>query len=118
MARDFDLGISGPPLYVSMDFIASGLVEMVAGLTAACILFGYAWWAPPILAGAWLMTHYLLRGEFCLERPSNRSGSDGSKARRLCVQDRSRSSRIERNSPVWFRRLGRRPLQDTTKVVA
>ena len=61
MARDFDLGISGPPLYVSMDFIASGLVEMVAGLTAACILFGYAWWAPPILAGAWLMTHYLLR---------------------------------------------------------
>ena len=61
MARDFDLGISGPPLYVSMDFIASGLVEMVAGLTAACILFGYAWWAPPVLAGAWLMTHYLLR---------------------------------------------------------
>lgn len=61
MARDFDLGISGPPLYVSMNFIASGLVEMVAGLTAACILFGYAWWAPPVLAGAWLMTHYLLR---------------------------------------------------------
>src|SRR5947207_5116665 len=25
MARDFDLGISGPPLHVSMDFIAAGL---------------------------------------------------------------------------------------------
>src|SRR5262249_6381401 len=29
MARDFDLGITGPPLAISMDFIASGLVEMV-----------------------------------------------------------------------------------------
>ena len=27
MARDFDLGITGPPLATSMDFIASGLVE-------------------------------------------------------------------------------------------
>lgn len=25
MARDFDLGISGPPLSISMDFIAAGL---------------------------------------------------------------------------------------------
>jgi ATP-binding cassette, subfamily B, bacterial len=29
MARDFDLGISGPPLSIAMDFIASGLVEML-----------------------------------------------------------------------------------------
>src|SRR5947207_2387324 len=27
MARDFDLGISGPPMALSMDFIAGGLVE-------------------------------------------------------------------------------------------
>ena len=27
MARDFDLGISGPPLSIAMDFIASGMVE-------------------------------------------------------------------------------------------
>ena len=46
MARDFDLGITGPPLFISMDFIASGLVEMIAGLTSAVVLFGYAWWAP------------------------------------------------------------------------
>jgi hypothetical protein len=61
MARDFDLGITGPPMFISMDFIASGLVEMVAGLASAVVLFGYAWWAPPLLAGAWLATHWLLR---------------------------------------------------------
>jgi ATP-binding cassette subfamily B protein len=25
------------------------------------VLFGYAWWAPIVLAGAWLATHWLLR---------------------------------------------------------
>ena len=61
MARDFDLGITGPPMSISMDFIASGLVEMVAGLAAAAVLAGYAWWAAVVLAGAWLATHWLLR---------------------------------------------------------
>lgn len=61
MARDFDMGITGPPLNISMDFIASGLVEMVAGLASAAVLFAYAWWAPLVLGGAWLGTHYLLR---------------------------------------------------------
>jgi ATP-binding cassette subfamily B protein len=61
MARDFDLGISGPPLTISMGFIASGLVEMVGGLTSALLLAAYAWWAPLLLAGAWLATHWLLK---------------------------------------------------------
>src|SRR5206468_4638735 len=61
MARDFDLGITGPPLWISMDFIASGLVEMVGGLASAAVLTAYAWWAPILLAGAWLATHWLLR---------------------------------------------------------
>jgi ATP-binding cassette, subfamily B, bacterial len=61
MARDFDLGITGPPIFISIDFIASGLVEMIAGLTSAAVLFGFAWWAPLILAGAWLATQWLLR---------------------------------------------------------
>jgi ATP-binding cassette, subfamily B, bacterial len=61
MARDFDLGISGPPLSISMDFIASGLVEMMGGLASAVVLAAYAWWAPVLLAGAWLATHWLLR---------------------------------------------------------
>ena len=61
MARDFDLAITGPPMAISMDFIAGGLVEIVAGLAAAVVLFGYSWWAPLVLAGAWLATHWLLR---------------------------------------------------------
>jgi ATP-binding cassette subfamily B protein len=61
MARNFDLGISGPPLFISMDFIAGGLVEMGGGLASAVVLAGYAWWAPVLLVGAWLATHWLLR---------------------------------------------------------
>ena len=60
-ARDFDLGMQGPPLSLSMDFIADGLVGLLAGLACAIVLFGYAWWAPFVLAGAWLSTHWLLR---------------------------------------------------------
>jgi ABC-type multidrug transport system fused ATPase/permease subunit len=61
VARDFDLGMTGPPLFISMDFIAGGLVEMIGGLASAAVLFAYAWWAPIVLAGAWLATHWLLR---------------------------------------------------------
>jgi len=61
VARDFDLGMTGPPLTISMDFIASGMVEMVGGIACAAILVGYAWWAPVVLVGAWAATHWLLR---------------------------------------------------------
>ena len=61
VSRDFDLGMTGPPLSYSMDFIASGMVEMIGGLAAAALLFAYAWWAPIVLAGAWLSTQWLLR---------------------------------------------------------
>jgi ATP-binding cassette subfamily B protein len=61
LARDFDLGISGPPLSVSMGFIAQGLVAVVTGLAQALVLFAYRWWAPPLLLAAWGATHWLLR---------------------------------------------------------
>ena len=61
VARDFDLGMTGPPLSYSMDFIAGGLVGTIGGLAAAAVLAGFAWWAPLVLAGAWLSTHWLLR---------------------------------------------------------
>jgi len=61
VARDFDLGMTGPPLAISMDFIASGMVEMIGGVASALILARYAWWAPVLLVGAWLATHWLLR---------------------------------------------------------
>jgi ABC-type multidrug transport system fused ATPase/permease subunit len=61
VAREFDAGMTGPPLYISMDFIADGLAQMVGGLASAVVLVGFAWWAPIVLAGGWLATHWLLR---------------------------------------------------------
>ena len=61
VARDFDLGMTGPPLSISMDFIATGMVEMIGGVASAAILATYAWWAPIVLVAAWLATHWLLR---------------------------------------------------------
>jgi ATP-binding cassette subfamily B protein len=61
MSRDFDLGITGPPLSVSMGFIASGLVELAGGIASAFVLAAYTWWAPILLVGAWAATHYLLK---------------------------------------------------------
>jgi ATP-binding cassette subfamily B protein len=60
-ARDFDLGTSGPPLSLSLDFIAGGLADLLAGVASAIVLFGYAWWAPFAVGGAWAATHWLLR---------------------------------------------------------
>jgi ABC-type multidrug transport system fused ATPase/permease subunit len=89
VARDFDLGMTGPPLFISMDFIASGLVEMIGGLTSAVVLAAYAWWAPILLAGAWLATHWLLR-ESAVWRDRNteevrRAQRDADYAYRLAV---------------------------------
>ena len=60
-ARDFDLGMTGPPINVSMDFIASGLSELIGGLASAVILFAFAWWAPLVLVAGWAGTHWFLR---------------------------------------------------------
>lgn len=61
IAQDFDRGISGPPLSISMTFIGGGLGTMLGGLVASILLFGFAWWAPFLLAGGWLATQYMLR---------------------------------------------------------
>jgi ABC-type multidrug transport system fused ATPase/permease subunit len=61
VARDFDLGMTGPPLSISMDFIAAELVNSVFGFSCAIVLFGFSWWAPVVLSVAWLSTHWLLR---------------------------------------------------------
>ena len=50
VARDFDLGMTGPPLSIAMDFTAGGLVKMIAGVASAVVLAFYAWWAPLLLA--------------------------------------------------------------------
>ncbi|MGH2449092.1 MAG: ATP-binding cassette domain-containing protein, partial [Chloroflexota bacterium] len=61
MARDFDLGITAPPLNTSVAFIAASLVEMAGGFAMAILLATYAPWAAALLTAVWLATHYLLR---------------------------------------------------------
>lgn len=60
-ARDFDLGMTGPPLTIGMDFIAGSMSTMFAGIAGSLVLFGFAWWAPPLMLVAWGSTHWLLR---------------------------------------------------------
>ena len=60
-ARDFDLGMTGPPMFINMDFVAASLVMLLAGGASTLVLFGYTWWAPLLLLAAWGSTHYLLR---------------------------------------------------------
>ena len=52
MARDFDLGITGPPMAISMDFIAGGLVEMAGGFASVVLVAVFMWWSAILLAGA------------------------------------------------------------------
>jgi ATP-binding cassette, subfamily B, bacterial len=60
-ARDFDLGWTGPPMFMNVDFIAQGLVMLLGGIASALVLLGFSWWAPVLLLGAWGSTHWLLR---------------------------------------------------------
>jgi ATP-binding cassette, subfamily B, bacterial len=60
-AREFDRGMTGPPMYLNVDFIATSLVSALSGIASAVVLFGFAWWAPLLLVAAWASTHWLLR---------------------------------------------------------
>ena len=61
MARDFDLGITGPPLSYAMNFIADGFVGLFTGIASAIVLAWYGWWQALLLVLAWSATHWLLR---------------------------------------------------------
>jgi ABC-type multidrug transport system fused ATPase/permease subunit len=61
LARDFDLGMTGPPLSIALDFVAGGLVLLVGGIACVLVLFALNWWSPLLLGAAWGSTHWLLR---------------------------------------------------------
>jgi ABC-type multidrug transport system fused ATPase/permease subunit len=61
VARDFDLGMTGPPLSIALDFTAGGLIELIGGLGCVVVVAAFAWWAALALAAAWLASHWLLR---------------------------------------------------------
>ena len=60
-ATSFDRGVSSPPLSAAMGPIGSGFAEVIGGAVQAALLGAYAWWAPLLVGGAWLSTHFLLR---------------------------------------------------------
>jgi ATP-binding cassette, subfamily B, bacterial len=60
-AREFDRGMTGPPMYLNVDFIATSLVSAASGIASAVVLIGFSWWAPLVLVAAWGSTHWLLR---------------------------------------------------------
>jgi ABC-type multidrug transport system fused ATPase/permease subunit len=61
VAREFDAGMTGPPLYIAMEFLASSLTDWVAGVASVLLLLGFTWWAAPLLGLAWGTTHWWLR---------------------------------------------------------
>jgi ATP-binding cassette subfamily B protein len=61
MARDFDLGITGPSLTRSMSSIGSGFADLAGGAAQALLLGAYAWWAGLAVGAGWVATHLLLR---------------------------------------------------------
>jgi ATP-binding cassette, subfamily B, bacterial len=60
-ARDFDLGLTGPSMAPSLPNIGSGFATVLGGGAQALLLLWFAWWAPLLVGGAWLSTHWLLR---------------------------------------------------------
>ena len=110
VARDFDLGMTGPPLSISMDFIAGGLVEMIGGLASAAVLVRLrvvgAARARRRLAG-----HALAAArERGLARPQHRRGAQRAARRRLRLPARRRSARQQGAAAVRPGRLDDRPL--------
>ena len=60
-ARDFDLGVTGPPMSACLPRIADGFVEIGGGIGMAGLLLAYRWWAPFLAGFGWVWTHRLLR---------------------------------------------------------
>jgi ABC-type multidrug transport system fused ATPase/permease subunit len=61
VAREFDRGQTGPPMFLNVGFVATGLVQLVSGVASAVVLLAFSWWAPLVLLLAWGSTHWLLR---------------------------------------------------------
>ncbi len=97
VAREFDAGMTGPPMHINLEFIAAGLVLFVSGLASAVVLFGYAWWAP-LAAGRGLARHALAAArERGLARPQHRAGARGAAARGVRLSARRRSAARRRS---------------------
>ena len=96
MARDFDLGITGPPLVDQ-----HGLHRERArrdgrrARVAAWCCSRFAWWAPLLLVGAWVLDALAAARERGLAGPQHRRGAHRAAPRRVRVPARGRRARGE-----------------------
>ena len=58
-AREFEFGMAGPNIIVSMPAIGSGFASFAGGIASSMLLVRHRWWAPVLVGGAWLSTHKL-----------------------------------------------------------
>ena len=118
LARDFDLGMNGPPLFIAMDFIAGGLVLLVSGVLSAAVLFGFAWWAPLVLLGVWGATHRLLRESGVWKDRNTDEVRVGAPARGVRLRPGGRAARGQGAADVRARRLGDRAVHPAAHPAA
>ena len=109
-ARDFDLGLTGPNIIVSMPHIGSGFAQFGGGVAQLLLLFGYRWWAPLLLGAAWGSTHHTLRAAAIWHAPHLRRRRREATARRVRVQAHRRVARRQGGAAVRDGRLDRRRL--------
>src|SRR5262249_45426595 len=56
----FNAGITGPPITICMPNVGGGFAALAGGLAQGLLLGLFRWWAPIVVGGAWISTHYLL----------------------------------------------------------
>ena len=103
LARDFDRGMTGPPLRMSMDFIADGLALLLMGLVSAALLVGFAWWARLLWGGAWGAAPWNGRQPSASSTPHSRRWTAPSEPSR--AKDRPSGlycTAAERAIPAWI----------------
>ena len=118
VARDFDLGMTGPPLSFSMDFIAGGMVEMVGGLAAAALLFGVRVVGADPARRRVALDAVAAPRERRLVRSQHARGARGAARRRVHLPAGGRSRTGQGAAAVRPRRLDDRALRRTPHAPA
>ena len=114
VARDFDLGMTGPPLSISMDFIANGMVEMIGGVASAVILAGYCVVGADRARGRVAGDALASARERDLARPQHRGGARRAAGCRLRLPAGGGPAREQGAAAVRPRRLDDRPFHRQT----
>ncbi len=115
-SREFDRGMTGPPMYLNLDFIATSLVGTVGGVASAVVLAGFTWWAPVVLVLAWGSTHWLLRESGVWKDRNTPEVRVGPAARGLRLPARRGSAAGQGTPAVRVGRVGGGPIHRPKKA--